>query len=166
MDDFNRMRERARFVRGMVSWLGYPQASVFYDRAPRLTGQSHYPLHKMIRLALDAIFSFSDVPLRIATWMGFAGVGLCLAFLIFSFTAKLLWDQPVRGWASLAAMVLFIGSVQLTVLGVMGQYVGRIYEEVKGRPLYLVRERIGFADEGLAGNLAVTHATSMPSDAH
>jgi glycosyltransferase involved in cell wall biosynthesis len=146
IDSFNRLRERARFVRGMVSWLGYPQAPIYYHRAPRWAGTTHFPLNKMIKLALDAIFSFSDVPLRMATWMGFVGVTICLAQLVWAFAAKLLWGTPVRGWTSLVAIVLFIGSVQLTVLGVMGQYVGRIYEEVKGRPLYLVQERIGFTD--------------------
>ena len=146
MDSFGRLRERSRFVRGMVSWLGYPQAPVHYKRAQRWAGTTHYPFHKMVKLALDAIVSFSDVPLRIASWSGFVGVGMCLVYLAYAITAKLLWDQPVRGWASLVAITLLIGSVQLAVLGVMGQYVGRIYEEVKGRPLYLVQERIGFAD--------------------
>lgn len=146
MDTFNQLRERSRFVRGMVSWLGYPQAPVFYKRAPRRAGKSQYSLRKLVKLALDGILSFSDIPLRIASWMGFAGVGICLAYLAYAMTQKLLWGVPVEGWASLVAVVLFIGSVQLTVLGVVGQYVGRIYEELKGRPLYVVQERVGFGD--------------------
>lgn len=146
MDTFNQLRERSRFVRGMVSWLGYPQAPVFYKRAPRRAGKSQYSLRKLVKLALDGVLSFSDLPLRIASWMGFAGVGLCVAYLAYAMTKKLLWGVPVEGWASLVAVVVFIGSVQLTVLGVVGQYVGRIYEELKGRPLYVVQERVGFGD--------------------
>ena len=146
MDTFNQLRERSRFVRGMVSWLGYPQAPVFYKRAPRWAGKSQYSLRKLVKLALDGILSFSDIPLRIASWMGFAGVGICLAYLAYAMTKKLLWGVPVEGWASLVAVVLFIGSVQLTVVGVVGQYVGRIYEELKGRPLYVVQEWVGFGN--------------------
>jgi glycosyltransferase involved in cell wall biosynthesis len=146
LETLNKLRERSRFVRGMIGWLGYPQAPVYYERAKRWGGSSQYPLRKMIRLALDAIFSFSDLPLRVATWVGFAGIIPCLAYLLYSFIVKLVWGLPVPGWASLIAVVVFIGSVQLAVLGVMGQYVGRIYEELKGRPLYVVGERIGFSD--------------------
>lgn len=147
MDSFNRLRERSRFVRGMVSWLGYPQAPVHYKRAPRWAGSSQYSLTRLIKLALDGIVSFSDVPLRMASWLGFAGVGVCLIYLGKVFVEKLLWGVPVRGWASLVAVVLFVGSVQLAVLGMIGQYVGRMYEELKGRPLYIVQERIGFPED-------------------
>ncbi len=147
MDSFNRLRERSRFVRGMVSWLGYSQAPVYYKRAPRFAGHSQYSLARLVKLALDGLVSFSDVPLRMASWLGFAGVGVCLVYLTIEFVKKLLWGVPVRGWASLVAVVIFIGSVQLAVLGMMGQYVGRIYEELKGRPLYIVQERIGFPED-------------------
>lgn len=147
MQALNQLRERSRFMRGLVSWIGYPQAPVYYHRAPRLAGETRYPVRKMVKLALDAILSFSDLPLRIATWIGFAGVGLCLTYLTYAVAVKILLGTPVQGWASLVAIVVFIGSVQLTVLGVMGQYVGRIYEELKGRPLYIVMEREGFGDE-------------------
>ncbi len=146
MDSFNQLRERSRFVRGMVSWLGYPQAPVYYRRAPRWAGESQYSLQKLVRLALDGVFSFSDVPLRIATWIGFSGVAMCLLYFGYIIFLKLVLGVPVQGWASLVAIVLFIGSVQLTILGVMGQYVGRMYEELKGRPLYVVQERVGFED--------------------
>ena len=144
MDEFNALRERARFVRGMVSWLGYPQAIVYYDRAPRWAGDSQYSFKKLMKLALDGLLAFSDVPLRIASWIGFGGVMFCLAYFCYVIFNKFLFGIPVEGWTSLAATVLFIGSVQLMILGVMGQYVGRIYEELKGRPLYVVQEHIGF----------------------
>jgi glycosyltransferase involved in cell wall biosynthesis len=146
VNTFTRLRERSRFVRGMISWIGYPQAPIYYHRAPRLAGQSTYPLRKQVKLALDAIVSFSDVPLRLASWLGFIGVGVCLVYLSYALAAKLIWGATVQGWASMVAIVLFIGSVQLTVLGLLGQYVGRIYEELKGRPLYVLEEREGFED--------------------
>jgi dolichol-phosphate mannosyltransferase len=144
MDAFNSLRERARFVRGMVSWLGYPQAVVYYDRSPRFAGDSQYSFQKMMKLALDGLLAFSDVPLRIASWIGFGGVLFCLLYFGYVMLNKMLFGIPVEGWTSLAATVLFIGSVQLMILGVLGQYVGRIYEELKRRPLYVVQECIGF----------------------
>lgn len=146
-DTFNALRERHRFVRGMVSWLGYPQAPIYYHRAPRWAGESQYSLRKLIRLGLDGIFSFSDLPLRIATWLGLAGAGICLAYLAFALVLKAFWSVPVQGWVTLIAVIIFIGSVQLILLGVMGEYIGRIYEELKGRPLYVIEERAGFGDE-------------------
>lgn len=146
MDTFNTLKERSRFVRGMVSWLGYPQAPIYYRRAPRWAGKSQYSLKKLVKFALDGVFSFSNLPLRIATWIGFAGVGVCLPYLIFAVALKLMRGVPVEGWTSLVAIVIFIGSVQLTILGVMGEYVGRIYEELKERPLYVIQERVGFGD--------------------
>ncbi len=146
MDTFNTLRERARFVRGMVSWLGYPQARVYYRRAPRWAGTSQYSLRRLVKLALDGLLSFSNLPLRIATWIGFAGVAVCLLYLSFAVALKLMRGVPVQGWASLVAIVIFIGSVQLSILGVMGEYVGRIYEELKRRPLYVIQERVGFSD--------------------
>ena len=144
MDSFNQLRERARFVRGMVSWLGYRQTPVYYNRAARWAGKSQYSLGRLVRLAFDAVVSFSDVPLRIATWVGFLGVSVCIAYFVYIMIANALWGVPVQGWASLVAVVLFIGCVQLTILGMMGQYIGRMYDELKGRPLYLIADLVGF----------------------
>jgi glycosyltransferase involved in cell wall biosynthesis len=148
VNTFNQLRERSRFVRGMISWIGYPQVPIYYERAPRLAGHSAYPFKKQLKLALDAIVSFSDVPLRLASWLGFLGVGICLLYLIEALAEKLIWGTTIKGWASLVVIILFIGSVQLTMLGLLGQYVGRIYEELKGRPLYVLEEREGFDDPG------------------
>jgi len=148
MDSLNHLRERARFVRGMVSWLGYPQTAIQYSRAPREGGSSQYSLPKLMKLALDGVFSFSDVPLRVATWIGFLGVLVCLVLFGVIVYEKIIIGLPVQGWASLVAVVLLIGSVQLMLLGVMGQYIGRMYEELKGRPLYVVQERVGFTEQG------------------
>jgi dolichol-phosphate mannosyltransferase len=140
------MPERDRFLRGMVSWVGFRQAAVPYERAPRLAGTSKYPLFKMIRFATDAVLSFSYMPLRLATWLGFITILMAFGGIIYAVLLRLYTDEKhwVRGWASIFTAVLFIGGVQLISLGIIGEYLGRIYSEVKQRPLYVVQERLGF----------------------
>lgn len=135
----NAMPERYRFVRGMVGWIGFRQIAFPYQREPRFAGESHYPLRKMLAFALDAVTSFSVVPLRLASHLG-ALFGL-LGLLALSWVATA-WVSggTVTGWASLAALILILGSVQLMVLGVFGEYLGRMYMEAKQRPLYVVDE--------------------------
>ena len=139
------MPERDRFLRGMVSWIGFKQVAVIYDRAPRRAGQSKYPLMKMLRFALDSVISFSFVPLRLAIWVGFGAIAASFAGIVYALVIRLYTTDWVRGWASIFTAVLFLGGVQLITLGIVGEYVGRIYAEVKLRPLYVVRERLGFA---------------------
>jgi dolichol-phosphate mannosyltransferase len=138
------MPERDRFIRGMVSWLGFSQVAVPYRRAARLAGQTKYPLFKMVRFAADGIVSFSTTPLRIATWFGFIVSGFAVIGILVTLYARLFEKDWVKGWASTVIPVLFLGGVQLICLGIIGEYVGRIYGESKRRPLYLVRERLGF----------------------
>jgi dolichol-phosphate mannosyltransferase len=139
------MPERDRFVRGMVAWLGFRQEAIHYKRAARFAGETKYPLRKMVRFALDGILSFSLVPLKLATWMGIATTGLALVGILYAILIRVLTEMWVPGWTMLFVACLFIGGIQLTFLGVLGQYVGRIYGEVKRRPLYVVSERLGFA---------------------
>jgi len=141
------MPERDRFLRGMVSWVGFKQIAVFYRRDPRLAGESKYPLLKMIEFAADGILSFSFAPLRLATWTGFVAIGVALAGVTYAVLLRLFTTDWVRGWSSLFVAVLFMGGVQLIFLGVIGEYIGRIYGEVKQRPLYFVSERLGFERE-------------------
>jgi glycosyltransferase involved in cell wall biosynthesis len=142
---FLSMPERDRFVRGMVSWLGFSQIAVPYHRASRVAGKTKFSLFKMLRFALDGIFSFSILPLRLATWTGFAASGLAVAGIVAIFLEHFFQVRGlVRGWSSAVVGELFIGGVQLVCLGIIGEYVGRIYGESKHRPLYVVRERIGF----------------------
>jgi dolichol-phosphate mannosyltransferase len=117
---------------------------VLYQRAPRHAGESKYPLLKMINFALDGVISFSSLPLRLAVWTGFLIIGLILVAIVFAVVLRLYTHDWVRGWASLFVAVLFMGAVQLVFLGVIGEYVGRIYREAKRRPLYFVEERLGF----------------------
>jgi dolichol-phosphate mannosyltransferase len=140
------MPERDRFLRGMISWIGFRQVGVPYERAARFAGESKYPLAKMIRFATDGFISFSVKPLRLATWMGFLASGLALLGIIYALVLRLLTDIWVPGWTALFIAVMFFGGVQLIAIGIIGEYVGRAYGEVKRRPLYVVQERLGFPE--------------------
>ncbi len=138
-----RLPERHRFLRGMVSWVGFNQVAVEYDRDVRYTGTTKYPLAKMIRFGMDGIVSFSDVPLRVASYFGFTVSAIAFVYamivIIFkAFSLKLAVYTP--GWASTIVAVLFLGGVQLMSLGILGEYLGRVYDEVKGRPLYIISD--------------------------
>lgn len=151
------MPERGRFLRGMVSWVGFRQVALPYEREARHAGRTKYSLLKMIQFALDGILSFSVLPLRLAAFTGMVAIWLAIGGIVLAVVVRLLrlYDlQLGRGWASLFVAVLFMGGVQLLTLGVMGEYLGRIYTEVKRRPLYAVEERLGFAavDERSAEN--------------
>jgi polyisoprenyl-phosphate glycosyltransferase len=139
------MPERDRYVRGMVSWLGFSQTAAPYCRAPRVAGITKFSLFKMVRFALDGIFSFSILPLRLATWSGVAASTLAVFGIIAVLLERILGvEGMVKGWSSTIIAELFIGGVQLICMGLIGEYVGRIYGESKRRPLYIVRERMGF----------------------
>jgi polyisoprenyl-phosphate glycosyltransferase len=140
------MPERARFVRGMVSWVGYRQAAVPYRRAARFAGTTKYPLFKMLGLAMDGLTSFSLVPLRLATWVGFAASALAMIGIVYALSVRLLTKEWVPGWATVFVASLFLGGIQLLALGIIGEYVGRAYVESKRRPLYFLEERLGFGD--------------------
>jgi len=147
LDAFLNMREQHRFVRGMVAWVGYKQKAVEYDREARFAGVTKYPLKKMLRLATDAILGFSNVPLRLATIVGFLTSFLAFAGILYTLYAKLFTDETVAGWTFLMIAILFIGGITLVVLGIIGEYIGRIYSEIKKRPLYLLEEKYGFPEK-------------------
>jgi dolichol-phosphate mannosyltransferase len=145
VDELARMRERNRFVRGMVSWIGFRQCEVSYVREERFAGETKYPLAKMLKFALDGIFSFSDLPLKVSSLFGFICAATSLSFMAYGFVIKYVHPEGlVPGWTSLFVAILFVGGVQLICLGILGEYLGRIYEEVKGRPLYVIDEEINF----------------------
>jgi polyisoprenyl-phosphate glycosyltransferase len=123
---------------------GIPARGVPYKRAARLAGETKYPLGKMLRFAMDGVLSFSLVPLRLAMWMGFATAGFAVLGLGYALFMRLLTNIRVPGWTLLFIACLSIGGIQLVFMGVLGEYVGRVYGEVKRRPLYVVRERLGF----------------------
>ena len=139
------MPERDRYVRGMISWLGFSQCAVPYRRAARTAGVTKFSLYRMLHFATDGVVSFSVLPLRLASWTGFLASGLALLGITAVVFEKYLGVAGlVHGWSSTVIAVLFMGGVQLVCLGIIGEYVGRAYGEVKRRPLYIVQERIGF----------------------
>jgi glycosyltransferase involved in cell wall biosynthesis len=147
VEDLKRLQEQSRFVRGLVTWVGYNQTPVFYDRDRRYGGETKYPLSKMIKFALDGITGFSSQPLRLASHAGLffalASMALMVALTIYRFAGG---SGLIPGWTSLAVAVLFLGGLQLLAIGILGEYIGRIYEESKRRPLYLVRESKNLPD--------------------
>jgi polyisoprenyl-phosphate glycosyltransferase len=140
VDALSQMPERARFLRGMTSWIGFRQTGVPYERDPRYAGTSKYSLPRQLRLAFDAISSFSTMPIKAVTVLGFALVVFCMAVLAWTLYVRFFTSDSVQGWTSVIAVVLLLGGVQLLSLGVIGQYVARIFDETKHRPLYLVDE--------------------------
>ncbi len=136
----NSMREKHRFLRGMSSWVGYRQIGVSYHRAARFAGETKYPLKKMLKLALNAVTSFSYFPLQLATYVGFVSAGLSIIAIPIVIILRLTGSQAFFGQATALLAVLFLGGVQLISLGILGEYIGRVYDEVKGRPLYIVSE--------------------------
>ena len=148
------MPERDRFVRGMVAWTGFRQEPVPYRRMARASGETKYSFQKISRLAIDGILSFSLVPLRLATYVGFFASGLALSGIVYALALRIFTDIWITGWALLFIAIVFFGGVQLVFIGIMGEYLGRIYHEVKRRPLYLIEERLGFAvtDQRESGN--------------
>lgn len=144
VEAFLKMPERHRFVRGMIAWVGFQQVGIPYDRASRVFGETHYPFKKMLKFALDGITSFSIFPLQIASYVGFLTAVASFCAIAYILYLKFLTDRTVQGWTSLMVVVLFLGGVQLLALGILGEYLGRTYDESRRRPLYLVGRTRGF----------------------
>lgn len=155
-----RLREQHRFMRGLSSWVGFRQIPIEYERAERYAGETKYPLRKMVRLATSAITGFSHVPLQLATYLGFILATISLIGILITIILRLSGNNFFLGQATTLVSVLFLGGVQLIVLGIIGEYLGRIYDEVKQRPLYIVSQAYGFIPD--AGDLP--RAVSFPAD--
>ncbi|HEV8396027.1 MAG TPA: glycosyltransferase family 2 protein [Vicinamibacterales bacterium] len=141
-----RMRERNRFVRGLRTWAGFRQTALPYDRDPRAGGAPKYTFRRLVHLALDGIVGFSYFPLRLGTLLGIGAAAVSFLGIVFVLYLRLFTDRSIPGFASTAIIILFLGGVQLFTLGLIGEYVGRIYDEVRRRPLFVVRERVGLPD--------------------
>ena len=137
VDHLKQLREKDRFVRGLVSWVGFPQTGIVYKRDPRHAGETKYPFRKMLSFAFDGITSFSTLPLKLATWTGYVAAILAVLYLLSVFVQKML-GYTVDGWATIMVAMLFMGAVQLICLGILGEYLGRVFNEVKPRPMYIV----------------------------
>lgn len=146
-DGLRGMREQNRYLRGMTAWFGLRQDCVRYHRDPRAAGETKYSLSKLLRLATDGIVSSSTRPLHAAMWLGFVAAGVGFAYGVYAIAYRVLADRPVEGWTSLMVALLFFSGVQLITVGIIGDYVGRIYDDVRGRPIYTVSEVLGFPEE-------------------
>ena len=144
VDALRQIREHHRFMRGLSVWIGFRQTGVTYVREERFAGETKYPLSKMLRFAMDGITSFSYLPLQFATYIGFIIAGLSVLGILATIILRLSGSQAFYGQATTLVMVLFLGGIQLISLGIIGEYLGRIYDEVKNRPLYIVDEAVGF----------------------
>jgi len=148
VDCFNKLPERNRFIPGLRLWLGFKQTAVEYDRQQRAQGLPKQSIGRLINYALDGMLSFSTKPLRAATWLGFACAAIGFGTALFFIVRRLFFNDPaVTGFTTLLTMMMFIGGVQLITIGILGEYVGRIYEEMKQRPLYVVAEKLGLENE-------------------
>lgn len=145
-DVMRSLTEKNRYVRGLVSWVGFNQTAVEYVRDERFAGETKYPLKKMLKFATDGIISFSFKPLKLAEYLGVGISALSFIYLIVVIVQKLI-GHTVEGWASILAVSLFFNGVILFMLGIIGEYIGRIYDEAKNRPLYILKEKVGFSDE-------------------
>jgi dolichol-phosphate mannosyltransferase len=141
VDQLKQLREKDRFVRGLVSWVGFKQTGISYKRDARYAGETKYPFRKMLKFSFDGITSFSTLPLKLATWIGSAAAILAVAYLVSVFVQKAM-GYTVEGWATIMVAMLFMGSVQLICLGIIGEYLGRIFNEVKPRPMYVIEEQV------------------------
>ena len=154
------MPEQARFIRGMVAWIGFKQVPILYDRDERFAGETKYPLRKMLKFAFDALTGFSSAPLKLASHAGLAlsiGSILIILYILYAWMA----GESIQGWTSLMLVVVVLGAVQMFVLALMGEYIGRLYNEAKGRPLYIVQEIAGGdRREGRLGQVADAIANS------
>ncbi|MFP3666013.1 glycosyltransferase family 2 protein [Priestia sp. SIMBA_032] len=140
-NQMNSIQEKNRFVRGLVSWVGFKQIAVEYERDERLAGESKYPLKKMLKLSMDGITSFSYKPLKLASYAGVTLSGIGFIYLLVVLYLKLFTDSTITGWSSLIVIQLFFSGIILIILGMIGEYIGRIYDETKNRPLYIIREK-------------------------
>ncbi|MGB5963310.1 MAG: glycosyltransferase family 2 protein [Coleofasciculaceae cyanobacterium] len=154
VDVLNSMPERNRYIRGLRSWVGLPQTFIHFERDPRFAGEVKYTFRKSLSLAATGLVTFSRVPLRLSTYVGLlaAAIAVLMAILVL-YWRVFVPDSPLTGFATIMIAVFFLGAVQLVSIGILGEYVGRIYEEVKGRPLYVLSEVAGFADEPAAKRL-------------
>ena len=157
VDSLARMPERARYLRGMTSWIGFRQIGVTYQRDPRFAGSSKYPFAKLLRLASDGIASFSIAPIRLLTRLGFAMIVFCAGVLAWTLYTRFFTHDAPQGWTSVLAVVLLLGGMQMLGMGIVGQYIARIFEETKQRPLYFVAEMVE------RGETVLTAATTTPT---
>jgi len=160
------LRERSRFLRGLRSWVGFKQIGVEYERDPRNAGEPKYKMSNLVHLAISGYVGFSALPLRMASWLGFLTAGGGFFILLWVILSRLLSVATPQGWASTIGVVLFVGGTQLLVLGVIGEYLGRMYDEVRGRPLYIIRSGLGFNNDITAPGRGLLRSPEVTPNPH
>jgi polyisoprenyl-phosphate glycosyltransferase len=160
VDTLASLRERNRFLRGLRSWVGFRQIGIEYERDARRVGEPKYTLRKLVNLALSGYIGFSAMPLRMATWLGLASALTGFLVALWAIYSKLAGLYSPRGWASTMAVIMFISGIQLLMLGVIGEYLSRVYDEVRRRPLYIVRSCVGIEDR--AGGSKLDDGATYP----
>jgi dolichol-phosphate mannosyltransferase len=148
VDALQMLPERTRFLRGLIAWIGFCQVSVPYHAPARVAGVTKYSMRKMMSFAADGITSFSTIPLQLAVWAGVMLSGFSAVYLVYAIWIRFFTDRAIQGWTSVMGAVLFIGGIQLIFLGIIGQYLGKVFHEAKQRPLYILKEKIGFESNG------------------
>ena len=141
IDEFIQLKEKGKYVRGLLTWVGFKQLPFYYEREERQGGTSKYNYRKLMKLAVDVIFSFTKKPLQLATWLGIGCIFVALSLIVYTLVSRVV--APLKGWASMMTVIIFFGGVQLVTIGVIGHYVGYIFDEIKGRPEYIIEETIG-----------------------
>lgn len=145
LDSLKQLKEKSRFIRGLTSWIGFKHTIIEFERDKRFAGQTNYPLNKMIKLAIDSITGFSYKPLKIATYIGFGAAMIGFLGGVYAIILKILEpNSTVLGWTTIVIAIFFMGGIQLMILGIIGEYIGRIYTETQNRPLYIIDKEIGF----------------------
>jgi glycosyltransferase involved in cell wall biosynthesis len=146
VDALRQLRETNRFMKGLFSWVGFNQTGIYYTRERRFAGKTKWNYSKLVNLAIEAITSFSEVPLKVASLLGLVISLFAIGYGLYLIVRTLFWGNPVPGYTSLMAVILFLGGIQLISIGIIGEYIGRIYNESKRRPLYLVKGLWGFKE--------------------
>jgi dolichol-phosphate mannosyltransferase len=145
IDEFNRLHEKNKYIRGLISWMGYKQVPCYYERKERFAGETKYPLRKMLKFASTGLLSFSKKPLKLAVWLGVLSVVVALVYAIVILIMRILHPETfVTGWTSTIFMIIFFGGVQLLTIGVLGEYIGSLFDEAKDRPEYIISEKVNF----------------------
>ena len=161
MDEFNRLPEHGKYIRGLISWIGFKQVPFYYERKARVAGETKYPLSKMLRFASNALLYFSKKPLRLASGLGFLAVIVGILLALWTLLGKICgFSHAETGWSSIMTAIIFFGGVQLLTIGVLGQYIGVLFDEIKNRPEYIIDERLNFPDSERPDNAATPSATA------
>jgi len=146
--EFNKMHEKGKYIRGLVSWVGFRQVPFYYEREARFAGETKYPFSKMLKLATTSMLYFSTKPLKLATSLGFASVGISLGLAVWSILGKIIgYTHADSGWTSLFVLIIFFGGVQLLTIGIVGAYIGNLFDEIKDRPEYIIKNKENFNNE-------------------